>query len=97
MTIFVSTLDVPQVEDSKGAAAMDLPAIKDNQDPPALPQDSSRGNEEQNHVLINLENHMKEDEALETQSQFFKYFVLLTLICLVGYFVFSNKKKVIEI
>ena len=44
---------------------------------------------------VALDNHM-DDEALETQSQFFSYFVAFTIICIVGYIIYFNKKKVIS-
>jgi hypothetical protein len=46
--------------------------------------------------VVELENHMTENESLETQSQFFSYFVFFTILCLVAYLVVHNKKKVKE-
>jgi len=45
---------------------------------------------------VALDNHMDE-EALQTQSQFFSYFVLFTIICIVGYIIYFNKKKILAL
>jgi len=45
---------------------------------------------------VALDNHM-DDEALETQSQFFSYFVAFTIICIVGYIIYFNKKKILAL
>ena len=37
------------------------------------------------------------DAALETQSKFFSYFVAGTILCIVGYLVFLNKKKIMAL
>ena len=37
------------------------------------------------------------DAALETQSKFFSYFVAGTILCIVGYIVFHNKKKIMAL
>ena len=43
---------------------------------------------------MGIDNHMDE-EALQEQSQFFSYFVLFTILCIVAYCMYFNKKKVI--
>ena len=43
---------------------------------------------------IALDDHMNEEQALETQSKYFSYFVLLTVVGIIAYLVFHNKKKV---
>ena len=43
---------------------------------------------------VGIDNHMDE-EALQEQSQFFSYFVLFTILCIVAYCMYFNKKKVI--
>ena len=40
---------------------------------------------------------MNDEEAIETQSTFFSYFVAFTILCIVGYLVFHNKKKIIAL
>jgi hypothetical protein len=47
--------------------------------------------------VVELENHMTENESLETQSQFFSYFVFFTILCLVAYLVVHNKKKILAL
>ena len=43
---------------------------------------------------VGIDNHMDE-EALQEQSQFFSYFVIFTILCIVAYCMYFNKKKVI--
>ena len=40
---------------------------------------------------------MNDEQAIETQSTFFSYFVAFTILCIVGYLVFHNKKKIIAL
>ena len=47
-----------------------------------------------NQPVIALDDHMNEEQALEAQSKYFSYFVLLTVVGIVAYLVFHNKKKV---
>ena len=47
--------------------------------------------------VVSLEDHMKDEEALETQSQFFSYFVFLTIIGILGFVAYQNKKKIIAL
>jgi len=76
-------------------------------DPPkVIENDSNVFNEElkENKIVDNnvqdypnIADHMNDQEALETQSTFFKYFVAFTIICIIGYLVFHNKKEIIAL
>jgi len=45
---------------------------------------------------VGIDNHMDE-EALQEQSQFFSYFVLFTILCIVAYCMYFNKKKILAL
>ena len=44
-----------------------------------------------------LINQMNNNEDLETQSTFFSYFVAATILCIIGYMIFHNKKKILAL
>jgi len=45
---------------------------------------------------VGIDNHMDE-EALQEQSQFFSYFVIFTILCIVAYCMYFNKKKILAL
>merc|ERR1712086_653794 len=45
---------------------------------------------------VGIDNHMDE-EALQEQSQFFSYFVLFTILCIVAYCMYFNKKEILAL
>jgi len=81
----------PKNEDIK----IEDPIINEPVDPKEDPK--SLEDEESVQVYPQIENHMNDEEAIETQSTFFSYFVAFTILCIVGYLVFHNKKKIIAL
>jgi len=51
---------------------------------------------EENIISVGIDNHMDE-EALQEQSQFFSYFVLFTILCIVAYCMYFNKKEILAL
>jgi len=51
---------------------------------------------EENIISVGIDNHMDE-EALQEQSQFFSYFVLFTILCIVAYGMYFNKKEILAL
>jgi len=83
--------ELPKNEDTK----IEDPIINEPVDPKEDPK--SLEDEESVQVYPQIENHMNDEEAIETQSTFFSYFVAFTILCIVGYLVFHNKKKIIAL
>merc|ERR1711982_306595 len=71
------------------------PIINEPVDPKEDPKPLE--DEESVEVCPQIANHMNDEEAIETQSTFFSYFVAFTILCIVGYLVFHNKKKIIAL
>ena len=91
-TYFLSFSELPpKNEDTK----IEDPIINEPVDPKEDPK--SLEDEESVQVYPQIENHMNDEEAIETQSTFFSYFVAFTILCIVGYLVFHNKKKIIAL
>jgi len=90
-TDFLSFSELPKNEDTK----IEDPIINEPVDPKEDPK--SLEDEESVEVYPQIENHMNDEEAIETQSTFFSYFVAFTILCIVGYLVFHNKKKIIAL
>merc|ERR1712004_837744 len=74
------------------------PIINEPIDPKEDPKSSLEDEESESvQVYPQIENHMNDEEAIETQSTFFSYFVAFTILCIVGYLVFHNKKEIIAL
>ena len=68
---------------------------KEDPDPIELPEESKPDDKvESVQVYPHMENHMNDEKTIETQSTFLSYFVAFTVLCIIGYIVFHNKKKV---
>merc|ERR1711860_305843 len=74
------------------------PITSEPVDPKEDPKSSLEDEESESvQVYPQIQNHMNDEEAIETQSTFFSYFVAFTILCIVGYLVFHNKKKIIAL
>ena len=62
--------------------------ITDSKVEPAMP------NNEKEIVETKYENNMKTGPEIDEQSSFFGYFILLSIVAIIGYLVFHNKQKV---
>jgi len=86
--------ELPKNEDTK----IEDPIINEPVDPKEDPKSSLEDEESESvQVYPQIQNHMNDEEAIETQSTFFSYFVAFTILCIVGYLVFHNKKKIIAL
>jgi len=92
------SLENEEPKESKAKSNDSLVTSLTNKENPVgeAPQENKEDVKETNQQSVGIDNHMDE-EALETQSQFFSYFVLLTILCIVGYIIYFNKKKILAL
>ena len=81
-------------EDTKIEDPITIEPVDPKEDPKSSLEDEEK---ESVQVYPQIANHMNDEEAIETQSTFFSYFVAFTILCIVGYLVFHNKKKIIAL
>merc|ERR1711860_266327 len=81
-------------EDTKIEDPITYEPVDPKEDPKSSLEDEEK---ESVQVYPQIQNHMNDEEAIETQSTFFSYFVAFTILCIVGYLVFHNKKKIIAL
>ncbi len=80
--------------------SVDLPAVK-KEDSETRQKDEQESNINPKFAGVDssnvefFEDHMKKEKAaLDTQENYFSYFVVIAILCIVFYLVFHNKQKV---
>jgi len=82
--------------ESEPKVKTEAPVLKP--EPVELPEESKPDDKVENlQVYPHMENHMNDEETIETQSAFLSYFVAFTVLCIISYICWHNKKKIIAL